>query len=457
MGTVAIGLSVLLYITQDINFNIFNAVKNKLNLHFSFFYGDIVRKPSSCKCLVPGKNSNRSRFQDKQFQQVEGTSIFVVSAFLDNRNRNTGSIVRILGLAPLGNHHLQCKLFYQSEQIIQKVTSVRVFSEAVLPFCEWKAAFVYCPNPSHDKNPIGVSVASQNCDIEEASNYLRIRPLDGNPEHNLGLCSDTIYNFKDADVGPLIEFIEMHILLGVDQIYVYDLHNVSDGIRKILEYYTSKGVIVIVPWKVPVTVFYKDQFFGVRDLSLKGGSQSEKLLFGVKKHAQHLAYLDCLYSNMNKYKYLTFLDRDEFLIPNQHPSLVKMLNVLEQRRDNKSTAAYVSAEHHFCTKKSVITKSQNNLTQKLTSQTRVAYEGKCVKSIVKPQYIYNMRIHKPRPPFVGSRKIVRLPSHLCTVNHYRNRPRCAGKPVIQDVTVMKFYSKLVDTITKVEREINIKT
>ena len=46
--------------------------------------------------------------------------MFVVSAFLDNRNRNIGSIVRILGLAPLGNHHLQCKLFYQSKENYSK-------------------------------------------------------------------------------------------------------------------------------------------------------------------------------------------------------------------------------------------------------------------------------------------------------------------------------------------------
>ena len=159
---------------------------------------------------------------------MEETSMFVVSAFLDNRNRNIGSIVRILGLAPLGNHHLQCKLFYQSEETIQKVTTVEVFSEVVPPFCEWKTAFVYCPNPSPDKKPIGVSLTSQNCDMEEASNYLQVRTLDGNAKENLGLCSDTIYNFKDEDAGPLIEFIEMHILLGVDQIYVYDFHNVSD-------------------------------------------------------------------------------------------------------------------------------------------------------------------------------------------------------------------------------------
>ena len=381
--------------------------------------------------------------------------MFVVSAFLDNRNRNIGSIVRILGLAPLGNHHLQCKLFYQSEETIQKVTTVEVFSEVGPPFCEWKTAFVYCPNPSPDKKPIGVSLTSQNCNIAEASNYLQVRTLDGNAKQNLGLCSDTIYNFKDEDAGPLIEFIEMHILLGVDQIYVYDFHNVSDGIRKILEYYSSKGVIVIVPWKVPVTVFYEDQFFGVQDMSEQGGNQNENFLFGVKKHAQYLAYLDCLYSNMNKYKYLIFLDRDEFLIPKQHSTLVGMLSVLEKRLDNKNIAAYVSAEHHFCTKKSVIKESQNNLTQKLTSQTRVAYEGNSVKSIVKPQYIYNMHIHIPRPPFVGSRKIVRLPSYLCTVNHYRNHPKCTKKPIIKDVIAMKFNSKLVDKITKVERAINI--
>ena len=456
MGTAAIGIPALLYTIQDI---IFNADENKMNLQFSFFYNAILRSRSNYKCLVPGTKNDTTvtGFQDKQFQQVEGTSKFIVSAFLDNRNQNIGSIVRILALAPLGNFHLQCKLFYQSKETIQQVTTVQVFRQAVLPFCEWKAAFVSCPNPSHGDDTMGVSVTSQDCDIDEASNYLRARTLDGNPEHQLGLCSDTIYNFKDEDAGPLIEFIEMQMLLGVDQIHLYNFHNVSDNIRKILEYYSTKGVIDIVPWKVPVTVFYKDQFSGDRDLSQKGANQNANFLFGVKKHAQHLAYLDCLYSNMKKYKYLTFLDRDEFLIPKQHSTLVGMLSVLEQKLNNQNIAAYVNAEHHFCTKKSVITGSRNNLTQKLTSQTRVAHEGKCVKSIVKPQYIYNMRIHRPRPPFVGFKKMVWLPSHLCTVNHYRNHPRCAEKPVIKDVATMKFHSKLVDKITKVEREINTGT
>ena len=253
--------------------------------------------------------------------------MFVVSAFLDNRNQNTGSIVRTLGLAPMRNYHLQCKLFYQSEQSIHKATTVEVFSEAVPPFCEWKTTFVYCPNPNNDKNPIGVSLTSQECDIEKASNYLKVRTLDGNPENKLGLCSDTIFNFKDEDAGPLIEFIEMQMLLGVEKIHLYDFHNVSDNIKKILEYYSTKGLTDIVPWKMPVAVFYEDQFFGIQDLSQKGANKHTNFLFGVKKHVQYLAYLDCLYSNMNKYKYLTFLDRDEFLMPKQHSTLVRMLNV----------------------------------------------------------------------------------------------------------------------------------
>ena len=48
-----------------------------------------------------------------------------------------------------------------------------------------------------------------------------------------------MYNYTDADTGPLIEFIEMQLLLGVDRIFLYDFQN----IRKI---FNSNKIAVYV-------------------------------------------------------------------------------------------------------------------------------------------------------------------------------------------------------------------
>ena len=260
---------------------------------------------------------------------------------------------------------------------------------------------------------------------------------------------------------------------------------------------------------MPVPVLYEDQFYDMQNTSQTGTNKYTDFIYGVKKHAQHLAYLDCLYSMMNKYEYLMFLDRDEILIPKRQPSLVTMLDALEltladlggrarrapplrvpilsfwhktfSKRNHlgsphpllrgprppyrkswirhwlkfseKQIAAYVSTEHHFCTEKSVVPASPNKLMQKLTTKTRITRPGHRIKSIIRPQYVYNMHIHVPIAPLVGSSGIIQLPQFVCAVHHYRNHHKCYNVPVVVDTFALNFQEILSNQIRNVERKV----
>ena len=99
------------------------------------------------KCFLPEAETTKSRFHEHRFQKVKGTQLFVVSAFLDDRNKTVVKVVRILGLAPYRqpNSHILCQLVCESGTITQENARIEVFPEKIPPFCKWKTTFVYSP------------------------------------------------------------------------------------------------------------------------------------------------------------------------------------------------------------------------------------------------------------------------------------------------------------------------
>lgn len=76
------------------------------------------------------------------------------------------------------------------------------------------------------------------------------------------------------------EWIDFHLCVGIDRIYVYD--NDSPDLRRILQPYIEKGVVV-----------YKEIHGKARQLD---------------------AYNDAVYFFKNRTRYMAFLDVDEFLV-----------------------------------------------------------------------------------------------------------------------------------------------
>ena len=371
-----------------------------------------------------------------QFQQVGNASISVISAFLEDRNFTELKFVRILALVAMEfKNDVLCK-FNTFKTNSSKDTGVvygqiKMFPESVAPFCRWKTAFIYCPLPHREYKPQYVSLFADKC--SDITNVLKVNSLHGNPTKQLGVCTHTMFNYTDRDIGHFIEFIELNLKFGVDKIFVYDTFNISANMEKVLQYYVSRGAVINVPWKVPVVSRQKEKIKSY----YREVMTSKKLPNCVRNHAQHLAYLDCLYSNMAEFEYLAFLDRDEVIVPHKTKTLPQMLKQLSTW--DPSVVSFTNYEHHFCTKTGDILDGKT--TQKFTTTTLRKSEASTgtKKSIVKPKYILNMHVHVPilLAPGVTSKLI---PSKVSTVHHYRSTHKCRkGAKTVQDTSLVKHW------------------
>ena len=107
-------------------------------------------------------------------------------------------------------------------------------------------------------------------------------------KYNISICQI----FKD-EAPYLREWIEYHMMIGIDHFYFYD-NNSSDGYESIIQPYIEKGIITLVKWP--------------------------------KEHAQVEAYEDCIRRFRNESDWIGFIDVDEFIVPVAENSFPKFLN-----------------------------------------------------------------------------------------------------------------------------------
>jgi len=108
----------------------------------------------------------------------------------------------------------------------------------------------------------------------------------------------------------LIEWIEFHILLGVNHFVLYD-NGTSLNTFNLLKKYIDQGL---------VTYFSFPHIDGLRD-----GRYVSTLTL------QQLAYADCIIRFSKHFKYLLQLDIDEFLFPKNYNSITEVLNLFNDK------------------------------------------------------------------------------------------------------------------------------
>ena len=98
--------------------------------------------------------------------------------------------------------------------------------------------------------------------------------------------------FKD-EAPYLREWIEYHLMMGVDHFYLYD-NNSSDGFENVIGPYLQLGFLTLIPWP--------------------------------KEHSQVEGYEDCIRRFQSESDWIGFIDVDEFLVPVKEESLVTFLD-----------------------------------------------------------------------------------------------------------------------------------
>jgi len=126
--------------------------------------------------------------------------------------------------------------------------------------------------------------------------FLFCTPLHGGG-HYLTICA-----IFQNEAQWLKEWIEYHLLVGVDSFLLYE-NNSSDGWQAVLQPYIDKGVVEIVDWS-----------------SREGGFPKQ----------QADAYNDGLQRLKQKSEWVAFIDTDEFICPIENDSVADFLRAYEE-------------------------------------------------------------------------------------------------------------------------------
>ena len=97
--------------------------------------------------------------------------------------------------------------------------------------------------------------------------------------------------------GALIEWIELNNILGIEEFNFYE-SDLSDEAIKVLQHYASTGLVRLQHVAPPIF---------------------DKLNCNANCHLTSTTATvnDCLYRNINRYKYIVILDLDEIIIPHR--------------------------------------------------------------------------------------------------------------------------------------------
>lgn len=117
-----------------------------------------------------------------------------------------------------------------------------------------------------------------------------------------GLAICLIVRNEERHIG---EWIDFHLKAGVSHFVVYD-NGCTDGTISVVEQHLKLSQRTVIPW----------------DQKLKDGRNSAEI------HNQVLAYAHCLRNFGPKFRWMAFIDVDEFMVPTQAVSLIDALQPL---------------------------------------------------------------------------------------------------------------------------------
>ncbi|WAR04985.1 hypothetical protein MAR_020354, partial [Mya arenaria] len=204
-----------------------------------------------------------------------------------------------------------------------------ISQEADLP--RWKtrirAARLNCLTDLNPSNVKGITVTHPNttCPVQK-NQYMNVeKPLNNPKTHTqLAICSKIA--FHELNASHLLEWIEVHRLLGADLIVSYT-YNLNEKALAVLKYYEKIGFVKLLSFDLPE----KDIDLLLRTIPL----------------------FDCQ-NRLAGYKYYALLDTDEFLIPNtsDFKNAIKtyMTDIIVLLQDKQLTKLPKLAGFHFQTK-----------------------------------------------------------------------------------------------------------
>ncbi len=393
-----------------------------------------------------------------EFQNVPNTDVYIRSAYYDKRLASPN--ITILGLATLQSGPLFCLLKYPESDVTLSVKAdIEVIPEAIAPFCQWKASVITCANPKPDTDPESMAVAKSSCAAPDVQYPLEVIHPFETPNHKFGVCLQGLFGYKSDDVGYLIEHIETNRLLGAENIFIYGIYNVSKVFRSVLNYYSKEQKVTLVPWDLPMQSFNKVQ---LQDPNLKlppNTDPKDKTFMRnpacVRQNAHYLANLHCMYSNINHYKYLFYMDLDEYIVPQKHDDWHGLFKHLEQQPGYEGYASLLFREAQFCAPKMKDpSASMYFYTTAYKRLAEIKESSRSPKPVIRPKRLTRVLVNTAKSTIPGFYRETVVDPSLAKKHHYKKENFCRGKTV-QDKVMEKFKATLTPRFNRVANEAGV--
>uniref|UniRef100_A0A096LWK5 Glycosyltransferase family 92 protein n=1 Tax=Poecilia formosa TaxID=48698 RepID=A0A096LWK5_POEFO len=230
-----------------------------------------------------------------------------------------GSLVRVIAIVFRGEKvDLSCHLLCLRQMHVSMATVSLHSDHFGFPY---STADIMCSVPPGCGAPNYVTITSTaiDNDLKVDLEFLEVKNQKAKSHsflYNVTSCFSTMYNF--TNVLQLVQSLEMLQLLGVNKVAVYKT-NCSADVQRVLDYYTRKGLVVVVPWSL-------SKYLNVSRRAKPDQDPGDIHYFG-----QIPALNDCLYRSMYRSKYVALHDPDELILPQTVGSWLKLLEQLERK------------------------------------------------------------------------------------------------------------------------------
>ena len=418
-----------LYDSSDYNENRFKALSK-----YKFLNSNLTR------CL-----QNFNEIAQPKFQKLHA-KVYLLSAYYDNRKK-ASPFFRILallrGAAKSTAPPLYCHVVDEDGVTIVRKIDEYVFNENMNSV--YGGYILSCP--LHDIRLADV------CTVKISltrfigiigswlSSSITLPVLTWNHDHyvdDFAICVPPL--FGTLEPSSLIEFVEMHRILGVGHVFFYEYRGADDAnftnsvLRQVVKYYVRQGTVTSYEWVLP--------------LPLKS----------VRYYGQLLTVHHCMFNNMLRYKYLAFLDLDEFIMPRN--DLFTWHDIFKRIDNNQFSGFRFKSVSFPPVANSVNYRNSSYPLITLGQTTRaIGYHTKRTKCVVRPERIFEMGVHhiskwneEHWPPLDVHMTIGR-------VHHYRTcfstffKGNCNNTET--DNTALRYSTALILAYEKTTTELNL--
>jgi len=275
------------------------------------------REPVICSNLFGMRPTpSEIHYVNAYWQNPPHSGLHLFSAHYDARLLNY-HYVRIIGMVE-GNStsSIYCQIWYDNEVLVLEALRIDIWAS------QWDSnasthsdnpVMFSCPIPQNvsidtttrKHFPLGVSVTLKPCDIPRT--FLPIAPPETSSSESrkdFAVCVKGLdFVIRDMSVR-IAEWLELNLILGADKFFVY-VYSVHPNLKRVLEYYSSKGVLEIIPLSLP----------GKQPNKPKQRSRYLKTKLWQKRRDELVPYNDCYYRNLYSHRFVLPVDVDEVIVP----------------------------------------------------------------------------------------------------------------------------------------------